>query len=72
MSRNTDHCNILGVNFPIEIKLMQKYEKKSEQSMFCLKQWFSTFGSWRPTIHNNTQFGDPYIITITQVLASQK
>jgi len=25
-------------------------------------QWFSTFGSWRPTKHNNnTQFGDPFI-----------
>jgi len=23
-------------------------------------QWFSTFGSWRPTKQNNTQFGDPF------------
>ncbi len=24
-----------------------------------LLQWFSTFGSWRPTKQNKTQFGDP-------------
>ena len=30
----------------------------------CLDQWFSTLGSWRPTKHNDTQFGDPYITII--------
>ena len=29
-----------------------------------LDQWFSTFGSWRPTKQNNTQFGDPFITII--------
>jgi len=29
-----------------------------------LFQWFSTFRSWRPTKHNITQFGDPYITII--------
>jgi len=27
-------------------------------------EWFSTFGSWQPTKHNITQFGDPYITII--------
>jgi len=35
---------------------------------FCkrvsLNQWFSTFDSWRPIKHNNTQFGDPFITFI--------
>ena len=29
-----------------------------------LDQWFSTFGSWRPTKHKNTQFGDPHITIV--------
>ena len=27
-------------------------------------QLFSTFGCWRPTKQNNTQFGDPYVAII--------
>ena len=34
------------------------------QNSVYLRQWFSTFGSWRPTKYNNTQFGDPYIAII--------
>ena len=30
-----------------------------EPFAYLLDQWFSTFGSWRPTKHKNTQFGDP-------------
>ena len=33
----------------------------------CLDQWFSTFGSGRPTKQNKTQFCDPKL-TITQIL----
>ena len=43
--------------------LNQRYAKNGQQS---LKQWFSTFDSWRPTKQNNTQFGDPYIDIIEQ------
>ncbi len=39
-----------------------------------IEQWFSTFGSWRPTKQNIPQFGDIYYnySTKTQVLATQK
>ena len=35
-----------------------------EERFHDLEQWFSTFGSWRPTKYNNTQFGDPYITNL--------
>ena len=41
----------------------------------ALDQWFSTFGSWRPTKQKKTQFGDPFSTKITtkiKVLATQK
>ncbi len=31
-----------------------------------LTQWFSTFGSWRPAKHIDTQFGDPFIKDIVE------
>jgi hypothetical protein len=31
-----------------------------------VNQWFSTFGSWRPTKQNKTQFGDPNCTRIVQ------
>jgi len=34
------------------------------QTKITLCQWFSTFGSWRPTKQTITQFGDPYITII--------
>ena len=29
-----------------------------------VEQWFSTFGCWRPTKQNNTQFCDPNVAII--------
>ena len=43
---------------------------------YDLEQWFSTFGCWRPSKQNNTQFGDPNVaitvLRITQILVTQK
>ena len=33
-------------------------------NIYCLLQWFSTFGSWRPKKENKTLFSDPYITII--------
>ena len=43
-----------------------KYEWKNEKVSHEIRtvQWFSTFGSWRPTKQNKTQFGDPFTTKI--------
>ena len=49
--------------------------KKEKKHLFCcLKLWFSTFGSWRPTKQNTAQLRTHLVLntTIIKVLTTQK
>ena len=48
--------------FPFEN--FRTFSNISKVQNHCLKQWFSTFGCWRPMKYNYTHFGNPYITII--------
>ena len=55
-------CDINALAY--HCKITKKSVSFIELGQDCSNQWFSTLGSWRPTKHKKTEFGDTFSMNV--------